>query len=145
MGNKLYTNSSPQQKINYFLRCFFCKELHEIHENTMEDPYDLDLSISSSRSTSSFPENQLANNMIVNNVYLSPKEKRLKNDFKKLVAQFNDKINNLTRKHLEHFNDIREQINLQKTKLKLRVDEIAAKMIERVNKCENMFKNSPDS
>jgi len=92
-----------------------------------------------------YKENELAKNMILNSVYMNPKEKKLKNEFKKLVVQFNEKLNNLARKHFENFNEIRDQINLQKTKLKLRIDEIASKMIEKVNKYENLFKNNTNS
>jgi WD40 repeat protein len=92
-----------------------------------------------------YKENELAKNMISNSVYMNQKEKKLKNEFKKLVVQFNEKLNNLARKHLENFNEIRDQINLQRTKLKLRIDEIASKMIEKVNKYENIFKNNTNS
>ena len=76
---------------------------------------------------------------------MNAKEKKLKNEFKKLVLQFNEKLNSLARKHLENFNEIRDQINLQKTKLKLRIDDIASKMIEKVNRYENLFKNNTNS
>ena len=51
----------------------------------------------------------------------------------------------MARKHFENFNEIRNQINLQKTKLKIRIDEIASKMIEKVNRYENLFKNNTNS
>jgi WD40 repeat protein len=127
------------QKINYFFRCFFCKDLHELGENRVDENGEF------YTDSSLYKENELAKNMILNSVYMSPKEKKLKNECKKLVVQFNEKLNNLARKHLENFNEIRDQINLQKTKLKLRIDEIASKMIEKVNKYENIFKNNTNS
>ena len=90
-----------------------------------------------------FPLHEMTSNMLKNDEHLNNVEKTLKQAIQELTLkldqlldEFKRKHSDLERKSFDHFSEIRRQINIQREELKVKIDEIAVKLIGQVNEKE---------
>ena len=96
---------------------------------------------------SGFRSNEMANNIIEKELYLSDEEKTIKHAIENLIQKLEglkkdvkQKIFDLERTHCDHFSEVRSQIDIQREELKAKIDEISLKMIDQVNDMEKEHK-----
>ena len=121
------------------IRCLECEKEFEVPQN-------------------GFPPNKMASNILAKELCLSDEEKTIKTSIQKLIQQLEHlpeelkrEKSDLERISFDHFSELRRQIDVQREELKNKIDEIALKMIDRVNqkekaynkKIEESFLNSP--
>ena len=96
-------------------------------------------------SQSGFPPNKIVSSILAKEFHLSDEEKTIKYAIQELVQQlehfqsdFKLKHSDLERISSDHFSELRRQIDVQREKLKIKIDEIALKMTARVNQKEKI-------
>ena len=103
-----------------------------------EKKYDL--------SSNLFPTHIMASNILAKNMHLSDQEKKLKQSIQATIQQLEQLLSDLKLKHSDlerissgHFSEVKRQIDIQRERLKNKIDEIALKMIDQVNEREKAF------
>ena len=93
-----------------------------------------------------FKPNEIAQNLIEKEIYLTETEKAIKNlseNFFNEGSRLNEELENnkrvFTLKCFEHFQEIRRKIDLQREELKNEIDKIALAMIDQTKEFEMFF------
>ena len=93
-----------------------------------------------------FPQHKMASNILVKKLHLSDEEKAIKQAIQETIQQLEQLQFDLKAKHsdlerisFDYFTELRRQIDIQREELKNKIDEIALKMIDQVNKKETDY------
>ena len=93
-----------------------------------------------------FPINKMASILLAKDLHLSDEEKRLKHAVETLIQQlervqsdFKQKLSDLEGFSIDHYSEVRRQIDVQREEFKKKIDEIALKMIEQVKEKEKFY------
>ena len=95
---------------------------------------------------SGFPPHKTASDILDRDLYLSGLEKRLKHSIQATIQQLDELLTDLKQKHFDlerlssdHFTEIRRQIDIHREELKVKIDEIALKLIDQTKEREKAF------
>ena len=93
-----------------------------------------------------FPANKIASDILEKELHLSDEEKTIKISIQETIQQLERLQFDLKQKHsdlerisVDHFSEVRRQIDFQREELKRKIDEIALKLLEQVNEKEKVY------